>query len=119
MSKNNNTIFSVEINDNTKKLMKQLGEEVEIILKTVGEKAEGYAKTQCPVDTGRLRNSITHREDDGTVYVGSNVEYAADVEFLDRAHKTGKAHFLRDAMQDHLSEYKELIEKGVAATVEK
>lgn len=119
MSKNNNTMFSVKVDDNTKKIIEQLGKEVEIILATVGEKAEGYAKTQCPVDTGRLRNSITHREDGGTVYVGSNVEYAADVEFIDRAHKNGKAHFLRDAMQDNLKEYKEIIEQGVAATVEK
>lgn len=29
-------------------------------LETIGLKAESYAKMKCPVDTGLLRNSITH-----------------------------------------------------------
>ena len=29
-------------------------------LETIGGKAESYAKRLCPVDTGNLRNSITH-----------------------------------------------------------
>lgn len=29
-------------------------------LEAIGIKCEGYAKLLCPVDTGRLRNSITH-----------------------------------------------------------
>ncbi len=29
-------------------------------LEEMGLVAEGYAKAGCPVDTGRLRNSITH-----------------------------------------------------------
>ena len=44
----------------------------------IGGMAESYAKELCPVDTGNLRNSITHTtEDEGhTVVIGSNVEYA-------------------------------------------
>lgn len=47
---------------------------------------EGEAKRRCPVDTGRLRDSITTAadiEDDGKVVarVGTNVEYAAAVEY--------------------------------------
>lgn len=46
---------------------------------------EGEAKRLCPVDTGRLRNSITHTVDKSkTAYIitiGTNVEYAAYVEF--------------------------------------
>jgi hypothetical protein len=46
---------------------------------------ESMAKRLCPVDTGRLRASISHTlgEDDGEVvgYVGSNVVYAPPVEF--------------------------------------
>ena len=47
-------------------------------LERCGEQAEGYAKDLTPVDTGNLRNSITHQVDDGesTVYIGTNVEYA-------------------------------------------
>ena len=33
-----------------------------------------------PVDTGNLRNSITHLVDDDTVYIGTNNEYAVYVE---------------------------------------
>ena len=47
--------------------------------------AETYAKDLTPVDTGTLRNSITHRvETKGKmimVIIGSNVHYAPYVEF--------------------------------------
>lgn len=47
-------------------------------LERCGLAAEGYAKDLCPVDTGNLRNSISHAIDKGgdTVYIGTNVEYA-------------------------------------------
>lgn len=48
-------------------------------------RVEAAAKRVCPVDTGRLRSSITHAlaQDGGDVIamVGTNVEYALDVEF--------------------------------------
>lgn len=72
-------------------------------LTEIGARAEGWAKKECPVDTGRLRNSINwatseghgqfdpftvggdstphgHAEKD-TVAIGTNVEYAQDQEF--------------------------------------
>ena len=44
--------------------------------------AEGYAKKLCHVDTGNLRNSITHTVSDGenAAYIGTNSEYAVYVE---------------------------------------
>lgn len=42
---------------------------------------ENDAKTRAPVDTGNLRNSITHEVDDNEGVVGTNVEYAPYVEF--------------------------------------
>ena len=42
---------------------------------------ENEAKKQCPVDTGDLRNSITHEVEDNVGYVGTNKEYAPYVEF--------------------------------------
>lgn len=49
-------------------------------LATVAAKVETAAKARCPVDTGRLRSSITWRiEADGNgvvAIVGTNVEYA-------------------------------------------
>lgn len=52
-------------------------------LEKCGLVAEGYAKKLCPVDTGNLRNSITHTvEDNGerAAYVGTNSEYGVYVE---------------------------------------
>lgn len=51
-------------------------------LEKCGLTAEGYAKRLAPVDTGNLRNSISHRvdSDEPAVYVGTNSEYAAYVE---------------------------------------
>ena len=42
-------------------------------LEIIGGKAESYAKQLCPVDTGRLRNSITHEQaDEDTEAIGTN-----------------------------------------------
>ena len=48
-------------------------------LTAIGATAETYAKKATPVDTGRLRNSISHTVDGEAAYIGSNVEYAAFV----------------------------------------
>ena len=86
------------------------------------------------VDTGRLRNSITYAVKGGqgeanqspgteadpdeyrklaepeekTVYIGTNVKYAPPVELRDVNHKSGKAHFLRDAVANHGKKYEEI-----------
>lgn len=75
-------------------------------LEEVGLVAEGYAKRACPVDTGRLRNSITHIVDEGTrhVIIGTNVEYAPYVELGTRHQKPQP--FLKPAANDHYSTYK-------------
>ena len=39
------------------------------------------AKEICPVDTGRLRDSITAESDGEKAYVSANTDYAAYVEF--------------------------------------
>ncbi len=112
---------------------KQFAKAAEII----GGKAESYAKIECPSDTGNLRNNITHTtEDDGrTVVIGTAVQYAPFVELGTRIHAEGGggrqtpwryqdrngnwhttsgAHphpFLRPAIEDHLEEYKGILEK--------
>lgn len=141
--------ISVTIKDNTEHFKAMLEEKMPTILKVVGQTAEGYAKEDCPVDTGLLRNSLTFAlageqpnitsysadspDETGTVqtgqysgsmpqddkatlhsvYIGSNVKYAPANEFRDITHKVGKAHFIRDAIQDHKSEYKEIIEAAI------
>ena len=78
-------------------------------LEKVGLVAEGYAKRLCPVDTGRLRNSITHAmEGSEAVVIGTNVEYAPYVE-LGTARQKAQP-YLRPAAVDHVSEYRGIIE---------
>jgi phage gpG-like protein len=50
---------------------------------------ENDAKRNCPVDTGRLRQSITHRIEGSTGIVGTNVEYAPYVEYGTGKHALG------------------------------
>lgn len=49
-----------------------------------GVDVQNEARRRCPVDTGRLRSSVVHRVDSTArmtdVAVGTNVDYAADVE---------------------------------------
>lgn len=58
---------------------------VDKALNRAGLIVENEAKMLCPIDTGQLRNSITHRlQNNGTeraCIVGTNVEYAPYVEF--------------------------------------
>lgn len=98
-------------------------------LEIIGGKAETYAKGLCPVDTGRLRNSITHTTQGGNVAViGSNVTYAPYVELgtgrnyspppewiennAPRGHGTSGGQkpqpYLRPAILEHKDEYKEI-----------
>lgn len=68
--------------DNADKIVKEIATAKERALEKIGLKAEGdvvgYMTHENIVDTGRLRNSITHRvmNDEDCVYVGTNVEYA-------------------------------------------
>lgn len=80
-------------------------------LEEVGLVAEGYAKRACPVDTGRLRNSITHvtRPDEKAVYIGTNVEYAPYVELGTRHQKPQP--YLKPAAEDHASTYSSIFRK--------
>ena len=82
-------------------------------LEIIGGMAESYAKAICPVDTGRLRNSITHMQENATTEViGTNVEYAPYVELGTK--RNGKQlmaarPYLRPAAENHSEEYKQVI----------
>lgn len=98
------------LTDNTEEVRKNFYQQVKLGLEMIGVEAEGYAKEQCPVDTGRLRNSISNKVVDNDVYIGTNVEYAEAVEFRDIPHKTGNAHFLKNAATTHGEDYKKIME---------
>lgn len=131
--------MAVEFTDNSGQVLKEFERKVDLALKLIGADCERFAKEQCPVDTGRLRNSITYATstfmgqgtysdnqnnifddatakttpDDKTVYIGSNVEYAEVVEFRDMEHETGNAHFLKNAATTHNDRYKKIAETAL------
>lgn len=80
---------SVTITDHTDEVLAEIKAAIERGLEKIGLVAEGYAKKLCPVDTDRLRNGITHAVDGNDVYIGTNVEYAAYVEFGTGIHYPG------------------------------
>lgn len=84
-------------------------------LTAIGATAETYAKKATPVDTGRLRNSISHTVDGETAYIGSNVEYAPYVELGTSRAKAH--HMLQKAATEHSAEYKRLAEDAVYSAI--
>lgn len=102
------------VEDNRKTVESGIQSAVLRALEEIGLLAEGYAKKLCPVDTGRLRNSITHAvsSSENAVYVGSNVEYAPHVE-LGTRHQDAQP-FLRPAAQDHASQYRRVISDALS-----
>lgn len=74
--------MNVEITDNSKEVSGAIHAALLRGLEKIGLAAEGYAKKLCPVDTGNLRNSITHvvDEQETAAIIGTDNEYAAYVE---------------------------------------
>lgn len=122
--------------DNTKEFLERFSSAKLRGLEGVGQAAEGYAKDLCAVDTGLLRNSITHAlsgepaaistykadlggesgayfgtaPDDGDegVYIGTNVDYGPDVEL--GTEKQAAQPFLKPAATDHKQTYRNIME---------
>ena len=125
--------IEITVKDNTKEIETAFTRQVLKALKAIGMAAEGHAKDGTPVDTGRLRNSITYATEEysgtssysnkkgeiyndggakavpeeGSVYIGTNVEYAVYIEEGSTTHKA--SHMLRHAVADNGAEYKQLM----------
>lgn len=97
--------------NNAEQIQNAINHAVAAALEEIGLAAERFAKRACPVDTGRLRNSITHalNMDEESVYIGTNVEYASYVE--NGTSRRKGVYFLRGAAQDHGSYYRSIMEK--------
>ena len=131
--------MNVEIQDNSKEVSAEIKAALLRGLEKVGLVAEGYAKKLAPVDTGNLRNSITHEvvEDENAVYIGTNTEYAAYVElgtgiyaeggggrptpwvYQDAEGNWHYTHgqkpqpFLKPAVAEHADKYREIIKNAL------
>ena len=127
----------IDITDNSAAVAEEINYRILRALERCGLVAEGYAKKLAPVDTGNLRNSITHQvaPDEHAVYIGTNSEYAVYQElgtgkyaeggggrptpwvYQDAKgnwHRTSgnKPHpFIKPALADHIQDYKTIIER--------
>lgn len=75
--------MKITLEDHSAEVLEALDAAVGRALEKCGIVAEGHAKKLCPVDTGNLRNSITHTVADNgerAAYVGTNSEYGVYVE---------------------------------------
>ena len=126
--------MKVTLDDHNDEVLSALDAALARGLEKCGLVAEGYAKKLCPVDTGNLRNSITHTVTDvneQAAYVGSNAEYAAYVElgtgvfypggrqtpwvYTDAKGNTHMTHgqrakpYIKPAVADHTPQYQKII----------
>lgn len=131
-----NNGFDIEFESNSEEVLDALRNAVERGLMACGERAVGYAQSLCPVDTGRLRGSITYEVQGDDCYIGTNVEYAKYIEFGTGIYaesggrqtpwvykdSEGRFHitngikpqpFLRPAASDHSDEYREILRESL------
>ena len=99
---------NIRITDNSGLVGEEFEQAVERALTRIGLQAETYAKRECPVDTGNLRNSITNAIDDKSAYVGTNVEYAPYVELGTSRAKAQP--FIKPAATEHSDVYKRIVQ---------
>ena len=108
-----NTILSTKFVSHLDEVLAAVDSRVEAALEECGMDAEYYAVKKCPVDTGRLRDSIAHEtktyNGGGDMIVGTNVEYAQYVEYGTTRQKAQP--YLKPAIADHKEHYKAVIEK--------
>jgi HK97 gp10 family phage protein len=122
----NKVSFEIKM-DNRKQILQLTDEAINNALQIVGNKAADYAAGLAPVKTGNLKNSISAEvnESEKAVYIGTNVDYAASIEFGHHQEvgryvpAIGKRlvnefvpakPFIKPAMINNLEEYKHILE---------
>ena len=103
---------TVKVNSNKQAILDEFRQQKKVALEAIGLQGETNAKMHITavgaVDTGRLRNSITHATDEDSAYIGTNVEYAPYVEM--GTYKMKARPYLEPAVTEHIDEYRELVE---------
>jgi HK97 gp10 family phage protein len=132
-------VVNVRLVDHSDEVIRALESQVEAALEAVGQQCVSHAKSNITsagrVDTGALRNSMTHQVvlSEKAVYVGTNSEYAIYNEFGTGIHAEGgkgrqtpwtyqdakgnfhrtrgmkPIHFLKNAAADHVDEYRSIV----------
>ena len=105
-------VVEVTFEDNSEQVLEAMNEQVLAWLEAIGEDAAGTAADKAPVDTGRLKSSISSAvvSSEKAAYIGTNVEYAPYQEFGTSRGIKGK-HFLQFGATAHQAEYKDLLEQ--------
>ncbi|MDX3074619.1 HK97 gp10 family phage protein [Streptomyces sp. MI02-7b] len=84
------TINTRQFERGLRRVLGRMSDDVRRALVQTGVDVQNRARELCPVDTGRLRASIVHRVEGGGrsvgVVIGTNVSYAADVEYGTKPH---------------------------------
>lgn len=105
-------VADVTVKSNKEAVLQEFREMKRVALEAVGLQGETNAKMEITavgaVDTGRLRNSLSHATDEDSAYIGTNVEYATYVEM--GTSKMKARPYLEPAVTNHVDEYKELVE---------
>lgn len=104
-------IGNVKVTSHVNEVISAKNEAIARALEAIGIQAEGDVAELAPVDTGRLRDSITHEVDESeeAVYVGTNVEYAAYQEY--GTSKMKPHPFLKPGIMNNLETYKSIVKK--------
>ena len=131
--------MAIDFVDNSKEFERGMELAVQRALEAIGNQAVSHAKQNLTeagrVDTGNLRNSISHTvvDSEQAVYVGTNTSYAIYNEMGTGVHIAGgrktpwvykdasgnyhrttgiaPTHFIRNSAQGHGAEYKAIAEK--------
>ena len=105
----NDFSFTLNVDSNVKEILAAKEEAVIKAMQEIALTAEAFAKVECPVDTGNLRNSITHDSDEKSAVVGTNVEYAAYVELGTSNPNYPRQPYLQPAFENHMAQYQDIL----------
>ena len=104
----------LKLTDNSGAVLTALQKQILSALEEIGSTAEAHAKLELEnkprrVDTGNLRDSITHQIEDNVdaVQIGTNVEYAIYVH--EGTRKMDPNRFLKNAVMKNANEYKQIV----------
>lgn len=129
--------MDVNFTDHTDEVLSDFDRQIRAALEAIGNQAVKHAKDRVAeesrIDSGTLRNEITHRVVEKECYVGTNTEYAIYNEMgtgvyiaggrqSPWAYKDKKGnwhntrgmkpiHMIRDAAAEHTDEYRAIIER--------
>ena len=113
-------MMDIKYTDNSDKFKAELNRKIPAILEAIGIHLEGESKDELEnaprrIDTGNLRNSVSHAVsgEEQAVYIGSNVEYCVYVH--EGTVRMSPNRFLKNDVEKNEKQIKEYIELELKA----